>query len=147
VPIYRTAPFLFNNTEHAANLFALKELGPWCPCSTVHYSTVQYSTENLHPGSPVSSRHATCLWPDRRRWAGAGNIYTRLMNPTTDILEKRVSLLEVSKSSALRSTHCVDLRRGAICVPQRRWRRVPYIVGSVGVCPLTQLWWIRWLFT
>lgn len=49
VPIYRTAPFLFNNTEHAANLFALKELG---------------------------------------------NIYTRLMNPTTDILEKRVSLLE-----------------------------------------------------
>ena len=49
VPVYRTAPFLFNNTEHAANLFALSELG---------------------------------------------NIYSRLMNPTTDILEKRVSLLE-----------------------------------------------------
>ncbi len=49
VPIYRTTSFQFNNTEHAANLFALKELG---------------------------------------------NIYTRLMNPTTDVLEKRVALLE-----------------------------------------------------
>ncbi len=49
VPIYRTASFQFKNTEHAANLFALKELG---------------------------------------------NIYTRLMNPTTDVLEKRVALLE-----------------------------------------------------
>jgi len=49
VPIYRTSSYVFRNTEHAANLFALKELG---------------------------------------------NIYTRLMNPTTDVLEKRVSLLE-----------------------------------------------------
>ena len=49
VPIYRTSSFVFKNTEHAANLFALKELG---------------------------------------------NIYTRLMNPTTDVLEKRVALLE-----------------------------------------------------
>ncbi len=49
VPVYRTSSFVFNSTEHAANLFALKELG---------------------------------------------NIYTRLMNPTTDVLEKRVSLLE-----------------------------------------------------
>jgi len=49
VPIYRTSSFVFRNTEHAANLFALKELG---------------------------------------------NIYTRLMNPTTDVLEKRVALLE-----------------------------------------------------
>ena len=49
VPVYRTASFVFDNTEHAANLFALKELG---------------------------------------------NIYTRLMNPTTDVLEKRVCLLE-----------------------------------------------------
>ncbi|MEM1082673.1 MAG: O-acetylhomoserine aminocarboxypropyltransferase/cysteine synthase family protein [Verrucomicrobiota bacterium] len=49
VPVYRTASYVFNNTEHAANLFALKELG---------------------------------------------NIYTRLMNPTTDVLEKRVALLE-----------------------------------------------------
>ncbi len=49
VPLYRTTSYTFNSTEHAANLFALKELG---------------------------------------------NIYTRLMNPTTDVLEKRVSLLE-----------------------------------------------------
>jgi len=49
IPIYRTASYVFDSTEHAANLFALKELG---------------------------------------------NIYTRLMNPTTDALEKRVALLE-----------------------------------------------------
>lgn len=49
VPIYRTSSFVFKNTEHAANLFALKELG---------------------------------------------NIYTRLMNPTSDVLERRVALLE-----------------------------------------------------
>ncbi|MGJ8657891.1 MAG: O-acetylhomoserine aminocarboxypropyltransferase/cysteine synthase family protein [Akkermansiaceae bacterium] len=49
LPIYRTSSYVFNSTEHAANLFALKELG---------------------------------------------NIYTRLQNPTTDVLEKRVSLLE-----------------------------------------------------
>lgn len=49
VPIYRTSSYVFKSSEHAANLFALKELG---------------------------------------------NIYTRLMNPTTDVLEKRVALLE-----------------------------------------------------
>ena len=49
VPIYRTTAFTFKDTEHAANLFALKELG---------------------------------------------NIYSRLMNPTTDVLEKRICLLE-----------------------------------------------------
>ena len=49
VPVYRSSSFVFDSTEHAANLFALKELG---------------------------------------------NIYTRLMNPTTDVLEKRVALLE-----------------------------------------------------
>jgi len=49
VPVYRTSSYQFKNTEHAANLFALKELG---------------------------------------------NIYTRLMNPTTEVLEKRVALLE-----------------------------------------------------
>lgn len=49
VPVYRTASYVFNSTEHAANLFALRELG---------------------------------------------NVYTRLMNPTTDVLEKRVALLE-----------------------------------------------------
>lgn len=49
VPIYRTSSYVFRNTEHAANLFALRELG---------------------------------------------NVYTRLQNPTTDVLEKRVALLE-----------------------------------------------------
>ena len=49
VPIYRTTSYQFKNTEHAANLFALKEFG---------------------------------------------NIYTRIMNPTNDVLEKRVAALE-----------------------------------------------------
>ncbi len=49
VPVYRTASYVFNNTEHAANLFALRELG---------------------------------------------NIYSRLMNPTHDVLEQRVAALE-----------------------------------------------------
>ncbi len=49
VPVYRTSSYIFKNTAHAADLFALKKLG---------------------------------------------NIYTRLMNPTTDVLEQRVSLLE-----------------------------------------------------
>lgn len=49
VPVYRTASYVFNSSEHAANLFALKELG---------------------------------------------NIYTRLMNPTTDVLEQRVAALD-----------------------------------------------------
>ena len=49
VPIYQTTSYQFQNTEHAANLFALKEFG---------------------------------------------NIYTRIMNPTTDVLEKRLAALE-----------------------------------------------------
>jgi O-acetylhomoserine (thiol)-lyase len=49
VPIYQTTSYQFKNTEHAANLFALKEFG---------------------------------------------NIYTRIMNPTNDVLEKRMALLD-----------------------------------------------------
>jgi len=49
VPVYRTASYVFDSTEHAANLFALRELG---------------------------------------------NVYTRLMNPTHDVLEQRVAALE-----------------------------------------------------
>ncbi|MCG2712261.1 MAG: O-acetylhomoserine aminocarboxypropyltransferase/cysteine synthase [Candidatus Omnitrophica bacterium] len=49
VPIYQTTSFVFKDTEHAANLFALKEFG---------------------------------------------NIYTRMMNPTTDVLEKRIAAIE-----------------------------------------------------
>jgi len=49
VPIYQTTSYQFKNTEHAANLFGLKEFG---------------------------------------------NIYTRLMNPTSDVFEKRMALLD-----------------------------------------------------
>ena len=49
VPIYQTTSYQFQNTEHAANLFALKEFG---------------------------------------------NIYTRIMNPTSDVLEQRIADLE-----------------------------------------------------
>jgi O-acetylhomoserine (thiol)-lyase len=49
VPIYQTTSYLFKSTEHAANLFALKEVG---------------------------------------------NIYTRMMNPTSDVFEKRVAAIE-----------------------------------------------------
>jgi O-acetylhomoserine (thiol)-lyase len=48
-PIYQTSSYVFNNAEHAANLFALKEFG---------------------------------------------NIYTRIMNPTTDVFEQRIATLE-----------------------------------------------------
>jgi OAH/OAS sulfhydrylase len=49
VPIYQTTSYQFNDTEHAASLFALKDFG---------------------------------------------NIYTRIMNPTTDVFEKRIAALE-----------------------------------------------------
>jgi O-acetylhomoserine (thiol)-lyase len=49
VPIYQTTSYVFHSSDHAANLFALKELG---------------------------------------------NIYTRLMNPTTDVFERRVAAIE-----------------------------------------------------
>src|SRR3954462_11281638 len=49
VPIYQTTSYVFDDTSHAARLFALQEFG---------------------------------------------NIYTRIMNPTTDVLEQRVAALE-----------------------------------------------------
>jgi len=49
VPIYQTTSYQFKSTEHAANLFGLREFG---------------------------------------------NIYTRIMNPTNDVLEKRIALLD-----------------------------------------------------
>ena len=54
VPLHRTSSYVFKNTEHAANLFGLKELG---------------------------------------------NIYTRIMNPTQDVLEQRVSALDGGMAS------------------------------------------------
>lgn len=49
VPIYQTSSYVFNDAEHAADLFGLRKFG---------------------------------------------NIYTRIMNPTTDVFEKRIALLE-----------------------------------------------------
>jgi len=49
VPIYQTTSFVFKDSDHAANLFALKEFG---------------------------------------------NIYTRIMNPTTDVFEQRIAAIE-----------------------------------------------------
>ena len=49
VPIYQTTSFVFDNAEHAANLFGLRQFG---------------------------------------------NIYTRIMNPTTDVFEQRIAALE-----------------------------------------------------
>ncbi len=49
VPVYQTTSYLFKNSQHAANLFGLKEFG---------------------------------------------NIYTRIMNPTTDVFEQRMAALE-----------------------------------------------------
>ncbi|MFW6290608.1 MAG: O-acetylhomoserine aminocarboxypropyltransferase/cysteine synthase family protein [Mariniphaga sp.] len=49
VPIYQTSSYVFNDAEHAANLFSLKEFG---------------------------------------------NIYTRIMNPTSDVFEQRIAALE-----------------------------------------------------
>ena len=49
VPIYPTTSYVFNDTEHAANLFGLAEFG---------------------------------------------NIYSRLMNPTNDVLEQRIAALD-----------------------------------------------------
>jgi O-acetylhomoserine (thiol)-lyase len=54
VPIYQTSSYVFENTEHAANLFALKEFG---------------------------------------------NIYTRIMNPTNDVFEKRIAAIEGGTSA------------------------------------------------
>jgi O-acetylhomoserine (thiol)-lyase len=59
VPIYQTTSYQFRDTEHAANLFGLKELG---------------------------------------------NIYTRIMNPTTDVLEQRLAALEGGSAALAHSS-------------------------------------------
>ena len=68
VPIYQTTSYQFRDTEHAANLFALQELG---------------------------------------------NIYTRIMNPTTDVLEQRLANLEGGVGA---------LAASSAAMPRRRWR-------------------------
>jgi len=59
VPIYQTTSYVFKDTDHAANLFALKELG---------------------------------------------NIYTRMMNPTTDVFERRIAAVEGGNSALATSS-------------------------------------------
>jgi len=73
VPIYQTTSYVFNSSEHAANLFSLAEMG---------------------------------------------NIYTRIMNPTTDVLEKRlaemdggVGALALSSGSAAVSLSILNLAK------------------------------------
>jgi len=71
VPIYQTTSYVFNDHEHAANLFALNEFG---------------------------------------------NIYSRIMNPTVDVLEKRVAAMEggvlglgFASGSAAVTTACLNI--------------------------------------
>ena len=83
VPVYRTSSYVFKDTEHAANLFALKELG---------------------------------------------NIYTRIMNPTQDVLEKRMAALDGGMASTVgpirsSTTSCRNSASGPI-LSIRRTRRI-----------------------
>lgn len=72
VPIYQTTSYVFNDTEDAAQLFALKP-EVWAP-------RLNLDQDGLRPGD---------FKPE-----ATGNIYTRIMNPTTDVLEKRLMYLE-----------------------------------------------------
>ena len=80
VPLYKTSSYVFNDTEHAANLFGLRELG---------------------------------------------NIYTRLMNPTKDVLEQRVAAMAggaAAQGLASGTSGAVGLRRGSRqCSLQQPW--------------------------
>ena len=80
VPIYQTTSYQFKDTEHAANLFGLKEFG---------------------------------------------NIYTRLMNPTTDVLEKRIALMDGGVGRSRAGQRAVrDHARAAEHRPGRRRDRL-----------------------
>lgn len=72
VPIYQTTSYVFNDTDDAAQLFSLKP-EVWAP-------RLNLAQEGLRPGD---------FAPE-----ATGNIYTRIMNPTTDVLEKRLMYLE-----------------------------------------------------
>src|SRR5690625_2701643 len=69
VPIHQTTSFVFRDTDHARNLFAL--------------------TEN-------------------------GNIYTRIMNPTTDAFEQRVALLEDGSAAVATSSGMAAIDRKSV---------------------------------
>lgn len=72
VPIYQTTSYVFADTDDAASLFSLKP-EVWAP-------RLNLDTEGLRPED---------FTPE-----ATGNIYTRIMNPTTDVLERRMALLE-----------------------------------------------------
>ena len=75
VPIYQTTSFVFKDTTHAANLFALKEFG---------------------------------------------NIYTRIMNPTWDVLEQRVAALEGGVAALVASSGQAAETMAILNIAQRR---------------------------
>jgi len=87
VPIYQTTSYKFNNSEHAANLFALKEFG---------------------------------------------NIYTRLMNPTNDVFEKRIAELEGGVASlATSSGHAAQfVVFNTLLTPGTNLVTSPYLYGG-----------------
>ncbi|MCF8226514.1 MAG: O-acetylhomoserine aminocarboxypropyltransferase/cysteine synthase [Bacteroidales bacterium] len=87
VPIYQTTSYNFKDTEHAANLFALKEFG---------------------------------------------NIYTRLMNPTNDVFEKRIAALEGGVASlATSSGHAAQfVVFNTILSPGKNIVSSPYLYGG-----------------
>ncbi len=73
VPIYQTTSFVFKSTDHAANLFALKEFG---------------------------------------------NIYTRIMNPTTDVFERRIAALEGGSGALAVSSGQAATTLGLLAITQ-----------------------------
>ncbi len=87
VPIYQTTSYTFKNSEHAANLFALKEFG---------------------------------------------NIYTRIMNPTNDVFEKRIAELEGGAAAlATSSGHAAQfLTFNTILSPGKNIVTSPYLYGG-----------------
>ncbi len=87
VPIYQTTSYTFNNSEHAANLFALKEFG---------------------------------------------NIYTRIMNPTNDVFEKRIAELEGGVAAlATSSGHAAQfVVFNTILSPGKNIVSSPYLYGG-----------------
>jgi O-acetylhomoserine (thiol)-lyase len=87
VPIYQTTSYNFKNSEHGANLFALREFG---------------------------------------------NIYTRLMNPTTDVLEKRIAALENGKAAlVVASGHAAQfIALNNILKPGDNIVSSPYLYGG-----------------
>src|SRR5512136_3273603 len=73
VPIYQTSSYVFKSTEHAANLFALKEFG---------------------------------------------NIYSRMMNPTNDVFEKRIAVIEGGSGALAVSSGMLAISLALLAITQ-----------------------------